>query len=412
MNLKVLKGKVERRLSRTWVRWIPYNTAYRPTGYYATAEEYAKSEEGQGTRWIEVCPAYVSYSNVPSDLNDTCLEYYKSAPQQSVPAAIIAEVLDAREYQDTLFGGTIMSRSGKIIGDISYFEPLPDGKGRVLVQQNSLFRQQYFAKPQSYKGTVFSAVIGFNGSDNYYHFMFDCLTKLHLLRKSGLYDSVDWFLMPYPKEEYHQSMLQMLGIPQEKIIFEHENVHIQADRIIATCVERPYNHTPPWMFEFLRESFLKKEVVQDTGVPLVYISRSDSHRRNVVNEDALMEMLTPYGFKKYTLTSLGFVDKVRLFASAKVIIAPHGAGLANLTFCPTGSSLIEFFTSTYVCACYSEMAQKVGMHYHYFVFDHVVTDKHSKGVDDHITVDVKRVKTLLDEVLEKKPSIVNQSDVE
>jgi|GEM_PF-1854008 len=412
MNLKVLKGKVERRLSRMWVNWIPYNTAYRPSGYYATAEEYTQSEEGQGARWVEVYPAYVSYSNVPADLNDTCLEYYKSAPQHPVPPAIIAEVLDARECQDILFGGTIMSRSGKVIGDISYYEPLPNGKGREPVQQNCLFGRKYFVEPKYYKGMVFSAVIGFNGSDNYYHFMFDCLTKLHLLRKSGLYDSVDWFLMPYPKEEYHRSMLHILGIPEEKIIFEHENGHIQADRIIATCVERPYNHTPPWMFEFLRESFLKKEVVQDTGVPLVYISRSDSHRRNVVNENALMDLLTPYGFKKYTLTSLGFVDKVRLFASAKVIIAPHGAGLANLTFCQTNSTLIEFFTSTYVCACYSEMAQKVGMDYHYFVFDHVVTDKYSKGVDDHITVDVNRVKALLEKVLAKNDSTVNQADVQ
>jgi len=404
MNLKVLKGKVERRLSRIMVKVIPYNTAYKPTGYYETAKEYAQSEEGKAARWIEVYPAYVSHSDVPSDLNDTCLEYYKSAPERAVPPAILAEVLDAREYQDSLFGGTIMSRSGKVIGDISYFEPGPNGKGRAPVQQNSLFQQRYFVEPKYYKGTVFSAVIGFNGSDNYYHFMFDCLTKLHLLRKSGLYDTVDWFLMPYPKEEYHMSMLKVLGIPEEKIIFEHENVHIKADRIIATFAERPYNHTPPWMFQFLRESFLKKEVVQDTGVPLVYISRSDSHRRNVANEDELLQMLTPYGFKKFTLASLNFVEKVKLFASAKIIIAPHGAGLANLTFCQEGSSLIEFFTSTYVCACYSEMAQKVGMHYNYFVFDHVATEKFSKGVDDHITVDVKRVQTLLDQVLEKYES--------
>ncbi|MES2734610.1 MAG: glycosyltransferase family 61 protein [Bacteroidota bacterium] len=394
--MKPIYKKIKRKLTQLLVRVVVYNKHYKPIGFYRTAQEYSQSAEGMGARWMEIYPSYVSKQVVPRELNESCLSYYKSEEESLIPATIVAEVLHGREYQDVLFGGTIISQTNKIIGDISYYQPNPDNQRREPVEKNNLFKQKFFQKPKYFPGVVFSCVIGFNGSDNYYHWMFDCLTKLHLLQASGLYSTVDWFLMPEPKEEYHRSMLDLLGIPPEKIIFEHECVHIQADKIIATVTERHYNHTAPWMFSFLRKSFLRPDIVRGTGDDFIYISRSDSHRRNVANEAELMGMLSTYGFKMLTLTPLSFVEKMSVFASAKIIIAPHGAGLANLTFCTPGATLIELFTETYVCACYSEMALKVGMDYHYLVFDYVDSNQPEKSVDHHIHAEVDKVKQVLD----------------
>lgn len=403
--MKVLQGKIKRRLTRLAAALVPYNKRYKALGFYRTSQEYIHSEEGKGARCIEVEPGNLSHQVIPKELNDACLRYYKSAEQVKIPPSLVTEVLEGREYQDVIFGGTILSKQNKVIGDISYYEPNPNGQGRRPVEANSIFTRKYFAPPKHYPGVVFSCVIGFNGGDNYYHWMFDCLTKLHLLRKSSLYHTVNWFLMPEPREIYHREMLHLLSIPPEKIIFEQENIHIRADKIIASFTERPYNHTPAWMFGFLRESFLRKDIVKDTGFPFVYISRSDSHRRNVVNEDELMAMLTPYGFKKFTLAPLSFVEKVNVFASAAIIVAPHGAGLANLTFCPPGSTLIELFNDRYICACYSEMALKVGMNYHYFIFDHIPAGKPISPVEDHILADVDRIREVLEKVMEIQRSL-------
>lgn len=52
-----------------------------------------------------------------------------------------------------------------------------------------------------------------------------------------------------------------------------------------------------------------------------------------------------------------------LFANAKIVIAPHGAGLTNLIFCKPGTKVLEIFQSheddTY---CY--LAQVLGLDYH------------------------------------------------
>ncbi len=76
-------------------------------------------------------------------------------------------------------------------------------------------------------------------------------------------------------------------------------------------------------------------------VPRVVISRADTLGRRVVNEDALMATLGPLGFRRVVLSELDHADQVSLFRNAEVIVAPHGAGLANLIFCRPGTRVFE-----------------------------------------------------------------------
>jgi hypothetical protein len=42
---------------------------------------------------------------------------------------------------------------------------------------------------------------------------------------------------------------------------------------------------------------------------------------------------------------MSFVDQIRLFSQAKIVVAPHGAGLINTIFAPQNLNIIELFTS-------------------------------------------------------------------
>src|SRR5689334_5398803 len=140
--MKVLLGKIKRRLTRLASAFIPHNTRYKAVGFYRTSREYVESEEGKGARCIEVDPGGVSYQIIPSELNDACLQYYKSPERVTIPPSIVTEVPEAREYQDIIFGGTILSKHNKVIGDISYYEPTPDGQNRRPVEENSIFSRK------------------------------------------------------------------------------------------------------------------------------------------------------------------------------------------------------------------------------------------------------------------------------
>jgi capsular polysaccharide biosynthesis protein len=88
----------------------------------------------------------------------------------------------------------------------------------------------------------------------------------------------------------------------------------------------------------------KKEVI-------IIIRRDDSHKRRIINWKALYDATK----KKFPWVQVvvfeepfSFVDTVRLFAKAKLVIAPHGAGNANMLFArPDYARLIEIQTPWY-----------------------------------------------------------------
>ena len=79
----------------------------------------------------------------------------------------------------------------------------------------------------------------------------------------------------------------------------------------------------------------------------LYISREDTIKRRVKNEDAVFEKLKPYGFEKVTLTNLSLKEQIELFRQVDIVVAPHGAGNTNMCFASEGATLIEFLPRSY-----------------------------------------------------------------
>lgn len=64
----------------------------------------------------------------------------------------------------------------------------------------------------------------------------------------------------------------------------------------------------------------------------VYISREDAETRRVSDESELLRMLDRFGFEKYVLSKMSLSRQIQLFSEAELILAPHGAGLANMIY--------------------------------------------------------------------------------
>jgi capsular polysaccharide biosynthesis protein len=63
------------------------------------------------------------------------------------------------------------------------------------------------------------------------------------------------------------------------------------------------------------------------------------------------------------LSGLTLADQARLFASASHIVAPHGAGLANLIFCNPGVSICELHMKGYLNWCFRRLGGVRGVNY-------------------------------------------------
>ena len=76
------------------------------------------------------------------------------------------------------------------------------------------------------------------------------------------------------------------------------------------------------------------------------MDRSDSksnvkNLRTVINEDEVTKFLTKEGFQMVKLGELHFEDQVSAFNNAEVVVGLHGAGFANLSFCKSGTNVVE-----------------------------------------------------------------------
>ena len=351
-----------------------------------------------------IYPNLTTTLDISEELYQACSEYWK--PQKSVVTDyVVVEVPEGRIHTDNESSVAVISRNNRVVTNVSL--SLQDGKV-CEDAQNNIFKQKYFSEPTRFKGTVFTMLSGGAGINNIGHWFLDVLPRLHLLQKSGLFDKVDWFLVPSTRYSYQTETLHLLGIPAEKIISSDDYTHLSADCIIASTAPRG-RHTlvPKWLLDYMRGAFLTQEAptqvaneVEAVG-PFIYISRRDSTIRNVLNEAELQKVLGTYGF--HTIVSSGYtiMDKIRMFSKAKFVMSPTGAGLISILFCQPGTKLVEIFNEGFVIEPFFDIATKLELDYQYII----CKSRHGKkaknaaqGQHDHLVVETQKVEQLLRQI--------------
>ena len=129
----------------------------------------------------------------------------------------------------------------------------------------------------------------------------------------------------------------------------------------------------------------------------IYITRGKARRRMISNEEEVLELLKKKGFEKVVLEDLQLKNQVKLFQEARVVVASHGAGLANTMFMQKGQTVIELKSDNNRYWCYFSLARVFGLKYYYSL------NKGSSANhrDADITVDVARMQKLVTQAMEK-----------
>ncbi len=206
---------------------------------------------------------------------------------------------------------------------------------------------------KNFKGSVLSLLTGGGGNFNYWHWLFDVLPRLHILKNSNT-KSYDKILFPNLEKQFQYETLDLLEIEKKKRLSSRKIRHISADQIIATS--HPYNllnnplkdslNIPKWIYDYLKEKFLKKSLSKSNIKKFpkkIFINRKDgtSSMRFIINSDDVEGFLVKNGFSSLTLSKIKFIDQVALFFNAELIIGLHGAGFANIIFCKPLTKIVE-----------------------------------------------------------------------
>ncbi len=358
MIVRKAKRHIKRVLSRILIR----NKCYKPKGIYDTIKQY--TETVQEAVCAEAYPPFTSYLDVSEDFRSRFINYVETNAVVETPAARVVAIPNGRVYTDNVFSISIISSDNHLIGELSY------DLNSSIPQKNAVFKQNYFTVPEKYNGTVLTLLIGEGGIVNPSHYLLDSISRIALLKKVGWYDKIDWFLIPSYKHSFHKDVIKMLGINENKIIAGDLHNHVQADTLLATTYVRYHEHIPFWCPQFLRTEFLKYKLPptdKKFNCPYVYVSRNDSPKRRVLNEEALMQSLSKYGFHSFELSKLSFQEKITLFSNAEIIIATIGAGQINLVFCNKNTYVLELMAEDFAQPIFNDLANKVGIKYDYLI---------------------------------------------
>jgi capsular polysaccharide biosynthesis protein len=83
----------------------------------------------------------------------------------------------------------------------------------------------------------------------------------------------------------------------------------------------------------------------------------------VVNEEEVFDLLEASGFEAVVMDGRSIREQAALFASADVVVAAHGAALANLVFSRPGSVVIELMGKNTASIVFAKLSWRRGLNY-------------------------------------------------
>lgn len=205
-------------------------------------------------------------------------------------------------------------------------------------------------------------LVGYNASyRNYYHWLIQCVFPAWLRERSSVHNDA-LFLTP-PLNSMHRQSWPFSRIAESSHYEAPADTMLSVPRaiIIPDAFQPGARNPSPLLSYFGQEIAEQTPCANKAGPDAIYISRRDSIRRPVSNESEVERALAELGFSVITLSELAFQEQVRLFRNARLVVAPHGAGLANVIFCPPGARVIELMPSVRDNRCFERLSAVCGL---------------------------------------------------
>jgi len=196
--------------------------------------------------------------------------------------------------------------------------------GQVIRHANRPVPVQLSAPPDP---SIDEAVLCTDPTRGFYHWYAERLPSLAWRLQDGAPDLP--ILIGDHAGAFQEETFRLLGVPPDRVRRIGDAVHCR--RVLIARMRMPILAQWSrfcWIYERLRAAS-----VAETGTLApqehIYISRRDTTRRVLVNEAALEQSLQQIGVVPVVLSTMPLARQIALVAQARVIVAPHGAGLAH-----------------------------------------------------------------------------------
>lgn len=238
-------------------------------------------------------------------------------------------------------------------------------------------------------------VVHNNYYDNYYHWVLEIFFRLYLV-KDYLKDHA--LVLPKTSYKFQNQMLSLLDIKEEQIIRLNPQFLIKAKEIITPQYLASYGNYEPklltqfanWILSKQKEKINSQEISQN-----IYITRKKANYRKIDNEELLINQLTALNFIIKDLEDLDLYSQIALFNNAKLIVAPHGAGLTNLIYCKPQTLIVELLPEDYTHTCFYNLANVFNLDYYYVIGESTNKSKKLKPYQFNMRINIEDLINLL-----------------
>lgn len=337
----------------------------RKIGKYLRPLAQSLSSFTNSYRWLGIPSSSISAYQYPSTLIEPARGYMMNMPVgPEIPSNMTKRLIEATEARVWIVENAVATKRA------SHY----NHKGQLLWELSEQFQytcptdhpdfhfkiKRLLDRWHMHPSRLVSAVI--DGGSNIYHWLYEGLPRLALIERMGIEIES---LYVNAKPAFVLESLEMAGIHPKYILDSSRYSQVQAREMVIPSFPL-YNGknikpiVPAWALRWLRDRLVVSDLM---GTKRIFISRQDASYRHLVDEDLLFKILEKRGFERVILTGQSLKDQRALFSQASVIIAPHGAGLANILFCQPGTKILELFHPGFVQQCYWELANMFRLPY-------------------------------------------------
>lgn len=227
---------------------------------------------------------------------------------------------------------------------------------------------------------------------NYFHWLCQILPRVKLLQDFNLnWGDISNILIPKITGNFVKESLHKLRVPLYKCVQQEESQIYKFKNLIIPSRPNRHIYLTKWSLDFLKQTFLKKDYRQNLKL---YIPRYPAVGRSILNERELWGILKNKGYKKIDTSCMSISRQAKLFNSASHIVAPHGASLANLSFCQPNTKVIEIFNEDYFTILYWNICNILNLKYGYLICKNHDSDE-IQNKRKNIIVDIQDFKKIM-----------------
>ncbi|CEG09075.1 Capsular polysaccharide biosynthesis protein [Afipia felis] len=191
---------------------------------------------------------------------------------------------------------------------------------------------------------------------NYYHFLFEALGSLLLNPVRRGYNLVT----DAPLKQWQSTLFQKtLGYVPEVTIAPNG---VEIENATALPLPSRHNVPSPKAIMALREKLSKHHPEPLPGKRL-YLSRRKVDAGRKINDTNLKSLLNEFGISYCDPGEMSIDEQIETFKDAEMIVAPQGAALSNLIFCPRQTVVVGMSSPNHHSECFTTIAAVIGQPY-------------------------------------------------